>query len=165
MPERTGKGRQSRLGTRCAKNPGGFRVAGRGIHALPVLCGQRLLATLWLLLAIPLATPPATPAGYPAVGLATPGYPFGYPWLHRPCFLSAVLGCLFGYPAGYPNRRGAGITGGYACDPVRCPGASRLSEIMSDTSAHSAAAIARLTERVTSLLEPLTSEFTGTIIG
>ena len=58
----------------------------------------------------------------------------------------------------------ADINGGYACDPVRCPGASRLSaaEIMtlSDTSAHSAAAIARLTERVTSILEPLTSEFT-----
>ena len=30
---------------------------------------------------------------------------------------------------------------------------------MSDTSAHSAAAIARLTERVTSILEPLTTEF------
>ena len=48
----------------------------------------------------------------------------------------------------------ADINGGYACDPVRCPGASRLTEIMSDTSAHSAAAIARLTERVTSILEP-----------
>ena len=31
---------------------------------------------------------------------------------------------------------------------------------MSDTSAHSAAAITRLTERVTSILEPLTKEFT-----
>ena len=59
----------------------------------------------WLHFGCSLAIPPATPAGYPAVGLATPGYPFGYPWLHRPCFLSAVLGCLFGYPAGYPNRR------------------------------------------------------------